>query len=120
MVTKVRYIISKKLIILQICNIIIKDQGVATCRDKFYKEYIRDSLASFTDGFIVLGNLSTPGVRYRSVSSKYLLKGFVLFSVDGFETIINGKILYGRKGYGIGKILLLEAVYDFATVKGIT
>ena len=55
---------------------IIKDQGVITCRDKLFKEYITDSLKSFTDGFIILGNILHPIKNYKSLSNKYLLKHF--------------------------------------------
>jgi len=104
---------------------IIKEQSVTTCRDEFHginpmmKEYINSSLENFTDGFIILGHLTTPRTSYRTPSSNYLLKGFILFSIDGFETTINGKNLCGRKGYHVGK-MLLQSVYDFAISKDIT
>jgi hypothetical protein len=47
------------------------------------------------------------------------LKGFILFSIEGYGSIINCKILCGRKEYKIGKDLL-EAIFDFAVSKDIT
>jgi hypothetical protein len=44
----------------------IKDQGVTTCRDKLFKEYITDSLKSFTDAFIILGNILHPIKSYKT------------------------------------------------------
>jgi len=98
---------------------IIKEQGVTTCRDEFMKEYINSSLQSFIDGFIILGKIINPKTSYRTPSSNYLLKGFILFSFDGFGNTINGKILCARKGYHIGK-MLLQAVFDYAINKDIT
>lgn len=93
---------------------IIKDQGVLVCRNEMSREYIISCLRTFDIGFVILAKKTPIEQQQRTKSSRYILKGFVLFRYEEYGGLITGKILCGRDGYnGIGR-KLMECVNDFA------
>lgn len=91
---------------------IIKEQGFKTCREDLSDSYISSCFKTFTDGYIIVGK--TASLKNYGSKSKYMLKGFTMFSYDEFSKTITGKIVCGKESYkGMG-LKLLECVEEFA------
>lgn len=96
---------------------IIKSQCDIVCRGELSTEYVSFCLKEFNYGYVILSKMGSIGQQQKTLSSKYLLKGFVLFRYEESGSMVIGKILCARDGYnGTGK-RLLECVYDFILKK---
>lgn len=100
-------------------KLLIKEQGFSCCREELPREHILWCIQNFSYGYAIVGKIVS-GKSYRSKSSQYLLKAYILFLTNPMSNTIEGRILcskecYKSENYGV---ILLDCVKTYGERSG--